>query len=160
MSKASKSSRFRYQLATLLRVREIRERQEQDKFIESEKKLAEEIRKEELARQREIEAYDTLSARMQDKELPNLTEINMRKYHLEAMKEAYLAQIKARQDAEKARDLQREKLNQAVKERKIIEKDKEKTRDAWRKIMNKEDAKFLDDIAGIGFVKKIRDASS
>ena len=38
---------------------------------------------------------------------------------------------------EQARDDQREKMIQAVKETKIIEKDREKTREAWRNMMDK-----------------------
>ncbi len=157
MSKAKKSGRFKYQLQTLLRVREIRERQEQDKFKEAEKKVLEEKRKEMELKRREIEAYETFSQRMQDKELPNLTEITIRKHNLEKLGKEYQAQIKVREKAEEERDLQREKLTQAIKERKIIEKDREKTREAWKKIMGKEDAKFLDDIAGIGFSKQARE---
>ena len=39
MSKAHKSKRFNYQLKDVLKVRAIRERQEQDKFRDAEKKV-------------------------------------------------------------------------------------------------------------------------
>ena len=46
MSKAHKSKRFNYQLKDVLKVRMIRERQEQDQFREAEKTLAREQQKE------------------------------------------------------------------------------------------------------------------
>ena len=42
MSKPKKSKRFIYNLKTVLKVREIKERQEKDKFHEAEKKVQEE----------------------------------------------------------------------------------------------------------------------
>ena len=39
----------------------------------------------------------------------------------------------------------------------VIESDKDKTRWAWKKLMDKESDKFLDDIASVGFEKKRRE---
>ena len=47
-------------------------------------------------------------------------------------------------------------LGKYVREEKVIEKDKEKTREAWVELMKKEDTKFLDEIAIIGFENKKR----
>ena len=38
-------------------------------------------------------------------------------------------------------------------------KDKEKTKEAWKKIMDKEDGKFLDEMAVLGFDRKKRKTS-
>ena len=59
-------------------------------------------------------------------------------------------------EAEKNRDDQRLVLIEAVKDKKIIEKDKEKQRGLWKALMKKEDAKFMDEISSIGFVRKMR----
>lgn len=157
MSKAKKEKRFTYPLETLLKVRDIREREEQNKFIEKEKQLAIEQKKEQEIKETEQKEYAHLLNLMAKGQLPDMNVIQLRKIHLETVREQVKQQIKKRETAEKNRDLQREKLSQAIKEKKIIEKDKEKTKDAWKKIMGKEEAKFLDDISSIGFVKKTRD---
>ena len=155
MSKAKKSKTFVYQLETVLKVRGIREKQEQEKFQKAEEKLKEEIKKEEELKKVQIEAYTELNHLMSSYELPDMNVIKIRKIHLERLDTQVKEQAEKRKEAEKERDQQREALNQAVKERKIIEKDKEKTRDKWRKIMDKEDLKFMDDLAGIRFNKNM-----
>ena len=157
MSKAKKSKVFRYQLDVVLKVREIREQQEQEKFRKSEEKLREEVQKEEEMKRIQTEAYTELNKLMSSYELPDMNIIKIRKLHLERMDEQVKQQIEVRKNAEKERDLAREALHKAIKERKIIEKDKEKTREKWRKIMDKEDNKFMDDIAGIRFNKKTQE---
>lgn len=152
MSKPEKSKKFKYKLNTLLRVREIKEKQEKDKLVELEQKLIEEIKKEEELKLLEKIKYDELRNMMSSgKTLPDTGIIQIRKRHIEVLKEKVLAQHEKVVAAEKERDFQREKLIQAIKEKKVIEKDKEKTKKAWIKLMNKEEAKFLDDIAGIRF---------
>ncbi len=154
MSTAKKSKVFRYQLETVLKVREIREKQEQEKFKKAEEKLKDEIEKEEKMKQVQIAAYTELHSLMSSYELPDMNVIKIRKIHLERLDEQVKEQTEKRKEAERARDHARDNLNKAVKERKIIEKDKEKTREKWRKIMDKEDNKFMDDIAGIRFNKQ------
>jgi len=155
MSKPEKSKRFKYKLKTLLKVREIKEKQEKDKLVELEQKLLEEIKKEEELKALQKIKYDELRNMMSSgKTLPDTGIIQIRKRHIEVLEEKVLAQHEKVLAAEKERDAQREKLIQAIKEKKVIEKDKEKTRKAWVKLMNKEEAKFLDDIAGIRFNSK------
>ena len=48
-------------------------------------------------------------------------------------------------------------IGPSVKNKKVIEKDREKTREEWKKMMDKEDAKFLDELASIRFVMNKRD---
>jgi flagellar FliJ protein len=157
MSKAKKQKRFQYPLETLLKVREIREKQEQEKFQKAEEKVAEELRKEEEIKNIQAQAYLELQDMMIGDNIPDMNIIQLRKHQLEDLKEKVAEQIQARENAEKERDEQRENLNKAIKERKIIEKDKDKTKEKWRKIMDKEDAKFMDDIAGINYAKKLRE---
>jgi len=154
MSKAKKSKVFRYQLDTVLKVREIRVQQEQEKFKKAEEKLKAEIEKEEEMKKVQQEAYTELHKLMSSYQLPDMNIIKIRKVHLERMDEQVKEQTEKRKEAEKERDNAREALHKAIKERKIIEKDKEKTREKWRKIMDKEDSKFMDDIAGIRFNKQ------
>ena len=81
----------------------------------------------------------------------------MRKAHLEQLKVEIEEQIKVREQAEEDKNTQLEVLVQAMKDRKILEEDKEKKRGMWREIMKKEEMKFLDEIASIGFAKRARE---
>ncbi|MEK9727733.1 MAG: flagellar FliJ family protein, partial [Candidatus Margulisiibacteriota bacterium] len=80
----------------------------------------------------------------------------MRKAHLEQLKHEIVEQVDVREKAEEEKDQQREALVQAMKDKKILEEDKEKKRDMWKKIMKKEEMKFLDEIASIGFANRTR----
>jgi len=156
MSKPRKGKRFRYKLQTLLKVRGIREKQEKEKLREKEKIVKEEKKKEAALKETQRKEYLELTQMMTKGELPDMNKINMRKHHLEKLKEEVDNQVKKRQEAEEARDSQREVLTQATKEKRVIEKDREKTREAWRKLMDREESKFLDDIASVGFDRKKR----
>ena len=57
----------------------------------------------------------------------------MRKAHLEQLKEDIIEQVEVREKAEEEKDVQREALVQAMKDKKILEEDKEKKRDMWKK---------------------------
>ena len=60
MGEVKKSKRFKYNLASILKVREIRERQQKDKFSEAEKKYKEEIEKEEKLKNFLVAKYSEL----------------------------------------------------------------------------------------------------
>ena len=47
-------------------------------------------------------------------------------------------------------------IGKAMKDKKILEEDKEKKPDMWKKLMKKEEMKFLDEIASIGFANRTR----
>lgn len=158
MSKPKKARRFVYQLESLLKVRGIRKKQEQDKFKKAEQKVKEELQKEEALIAQEQAVYADLVEKMMSDRFPGMHFIEQRKAYLEVMKGKIAEQTEKRVAAEKARDQQREALIKAVKEEKVIEKDKEKTREAWVKLMAKEDGKFLDEIAVIGFENQRRRA--
>ena len=157
MTKAKKGKRFRYSLDSLLKVRGIREGQAQDKFKESERLLIEEKRKEEEIKIFEKEKYEELKGMMTGgAALPDVQQIMMRKAHLEKVRETLATQQEAVKNAETKKEENRQLMVLAMVEKKIIEKDKSKTRLAWRKIMNKEDGKFLDEIAVIGYESRSR----
>lgn len=158
MAKAKKGKKFVYPLQTLLKVREINERQEQDKLKEAEKKLAEERRKEEELKTLQNNAYVDLRDSMASGELPDMGEIQRKKQNLEVLKEKVEAQEKAVKVAEDKKNKQREVLTKAIRDRQIIEKDREKTKEEWKKMMIKEENKFLDEIASIQFSGKMRKA--
>ncbi|NDC82098.1 hypothetical protein EB093_00330 [bacterium] len=157
MSKAQKSKRFRYQLETLLKVRSIRERQAQEAFQKAEQAYQDELKREEELKEFERIKYEELRDIMAgNTPLADVQMIMIRKAHLETVREQVQQQEERTKSAEAFKEQKRNELIGAVRNRKIIDKDKEKTRDAWRKIMTKEDNKFLDDIAVIGFENKSR----
>jgi flagellar protein FliJ len=157
VTKAKKGKRFRYSLDSLLKVRGIREEQEKDKFQAAERQLVEEKRKEEEIKRFEKEKYDELKGMMTGgAALPDVQQIMMRKAHLEKVREQLATQEEAVKTAETKKEDQRKQMVLAMVEKKIIEKDKGKTKLAWRKMMNKEDGKFLDEIAVIGYENRSR----
>ena len=159
MAKPKKSSKFKYQLETLLKVRDIREKQAKDKFSEALKKLEEEKQKEEQIKnfqnQKYFELREIMSGGTQG-QLTDIRQVMARKAHLEVVAEQVIEQEKQRKDAEEKKEDERKKVEKAVKDRRIIEINKEKKRIEWRKLMNKEESKFMDEISSIAFVKKER----
>ena len=152
-----KSKRFKYNLQSALNFRERKETQEQDKYNKAEQKFNEELSKEERMKTQEQEEQGGLVAQLGEGKTIDFQQVMMRKAHLEQLKGEIIEQEKIREDAEEAKDSQREMLVKAMKDKKILEEDKEKKRGMWRDIMKKEEMKFLDEIAAIGFAKKMRE---
>ncbi|MGC6366951.1 MAG: flagellar export protein FliJ [Candidatus Marinamargulisbacteria bacterium] len=152
-----KSKRFKYNLQSALNFRERRETQEQDKYNKAEQKFNEELSKEERMKLQEQQEHGGLVAQLGEGKTIDFQQVMMRKAHLEQLKGEIVEQEKVRIDAEEAKDTQREALVQAMKDKKILEEDKEKKRGMWREVMKKEEMKFLDEIAAIGFAKKMRE---
>ena len=158
MSKPKKSSKFIYRLKSVLKYREIREKQEQEKFDEAKRKLAEEEKREaELKRLEEAE-YVTLRDKLSGHEVFNFQDIQLRERHLEVTKQKLTDQTKVREEAEEKKEEQREELVKSVKDKKIIERDQEKKKLEWRELMKKEEMKFLDEIASTGFFRQQKEA--
>ena len=93
---------------------------------------------------------------MSSGELPDMGEIQRKKQNLEVLKEKVDAQVQVVKEAEEKRDEQRKVLTKASRDKKLIEKDREKTREKWKKLMIKEENKFLDEIASIQFSGKMQ----
>lgn len=155
--KPKKSKRFNYNLTAVLKVREIRERQEQEKFQEAERHFEEEALKAEELKKMQQEKYGELRNIMgPGSQMTNFQQVLMRKTHLDIVKEQVIEQDRVKEEAERLKEEQRLHLIRAVMDKKIMEKDKEKKKESWRKLMDKEDGKFLDDIATIGFSRNKR----
>jgi flagellar export protein FliJ len=152
--KAKKSKRFKYNLQTLLKVREIRKKQAEDAYNEAQRQLEIERQKEEEIRKKEILAYANFREYMKTGDLGDTGEINRHKTHVEKVKLELIRQIEAVRLAVEKVEEARLELVKCLKDEKIMEKDKEHKREAWRKLMDKEAGKFLDDISTVSFVKK------
>lgn len=157
MAKPKKSKRFKYNLEKVLHYRGIKEKQEQDKFAKAEEKFKEEREKEVELKDFQQEKYSELRESMSGGHTLDFANLNMRRAHLENLKEKVTEQEKVREEAEEKKDEQREVLIGAVKDRKILDKDKEKKNVQWKDIMKKEETKFLDDVATIGYDRNRRE---
>ncbi|MBH37852.1 hypothetical protein CL658_02345 [bacterium] len=155
MSKPKKGKRFVYSLKTLLNVRNIREKQQQEKFNAAEKKLHEERLEEATMKKEQTEHLNYVNSLLSSKELPSMTTIEMHQEHVKRMEEKVKKQQEVVKKSKEKRDEEQKELIQKVKEKKIIEKDKEKTRVKWKKMMDKLDSEFLDELASIKFASKM-----
>ena len=159
MKKPEKSKRFKYNLGSVLKVREIREKQEQEKFASAERTALEEKRKEEEIKSFETEKYKELRQLIAPgKPIENFYEILQRKSHLEVVKKQAKEQERKSDEADRLKEAQRETLLTAARDKKIMEKDQENKKKAWRKVMDKEETKFLDDISTSRFLRNQQDS--
>jgi len=148
-----KSKRFTYNLETVLNYRTIRETQEREKFDKARRQFLEEQRKEREIKDFQQEKYVELAAQIAAGTTIDFQQIIMRRTHLETVKQQVIDQEKAREEAEQKKEEQRKELVKSAREKKILDRDKEKKRDVWKKFMNKEESKFLDEIATIKFAR-------
>lgn len=153
MRKAKKSKRFEYNLRTVLKVRNIFERIEKEKFAEAQRKYLEELKKEEemheYERQQQTQLRNKLTGQIED-----FASVMHRHQFLKKYKQDVVAQENKTKEADQRKEEQRERLIKAIKDRKIIDKDKEHKKEAWQKLMNREETKFLDDISTTRFSEK------
>ncbi len=145
-SKPKKTKRYRYNLETVLKVRKIHELQQKEVLIKAEQKLLEEQTKEQKIID-EQSLHRGLLRKSYEGEIANFQHVMLRQYHLEKLKLDKEKQEHVRIDADKKRVEEQKKLLEAVKKKKVLEKDKEKKRVVWKRFNDREDMKFLDDIA-------------
>ncbi|MBT6120525.1 hypothetical protein HOH45_03560 [bacterium] len=156
MSKPKKSGKFKYQLSTVLKVREIREIQQKDVYNKAIKKHENEQKKEEEIKEFQSEKYSEFKQLIGPGSTIDFVQVQMRKGHLEVVKKQVEDQVAETKKAEEKKEEERKNLVVAVQDRRIMEIDREKTKIAWRLLMKKEADKFMDEISSIGFVKKKR----
>ncbi|OGI08070.1 MAG: hypothetical protein A2Y40_10705 [Candidatus Margulisbacteria bacterium GWF2_35_9] len=155
MAKVKKSKRFNYNLASVLKVRKIREILQKEEVSKAIKKLKEEQEKQrKIEEEQEAEHHKIIEIYESGKAI-DLDEIFLRKHHLTTLKIKFDKQVIETEKAERNKKEEDKKLLQAVKDKKILEKDKEKKRLQWKKVMEKEDVKFLDDISVSRFFRNI-----
>lgn len=152
MRKAKKSKRFEYNLKTVLKVRNIFERIEKEKFAEAQKEYFKQLKKEEEMKDNEKNQQHTLKNKLTGKiDFASIMHRHeyLKKFHLDV-----LEQEGKTKEADQKKEEQRERLIKAIKDRKILDKDKEHKKESWVKVMNREETKFLDDIATAQFFRR------
>ncbi|MEI7942097.1 MAG: flagellar FliJ family protein [Candidatus Riflemargulisbacteria bacterium] len=147
MPKQKKSKSFKYKLAAVLRVRNIREALQKEEVAKAQKALEEEREKERRIIEEQDQEHKHIIDIYQGLKPFDFTEIQLRKYHLEVLQERLEEQKKRTIKAEDRKKEEDKKLLKAIRDRKILDKDKEKKRLEWKKMMDKEESKFLDDIS-------------
>ena len=156
MARKVKKGRFRYNLETVLKVKHIREMQEKEKFAIAQRIADEEKRKAEELKQFENAKLTELRAKFESgQKISDFGEILMRRSHLDKVKKDIVVQDKKKLEAEKALQKQRDDLAKALMDKKVFEKDKGHKKEEWRKVMDKDESDFLDEIATQRHVRKM-----
>ena len=147
MSKPKKSRRFDYNLESVLRIRNVQEKMEQDKYAHANQKYIQEQQKEEEIKLFQREKYDELKSILDGgQKISNFQHVLMRKSHLDIVKEQVEEQERVRVEAEEKKEEQRAELIKAGQKRQVLDKDKSKKRESWKKLMDREQVKVMDDI--------------
>ncbi|MFA6432084.1 MAG: flagellar export protein FliJ [Candidatus Margulisiibacteriota bacterium] len=139
--------KFKYDLSAVLKVREIKEKKEQEKFAEknreynAEKKKEDEIKDEKKGKENELRNVFKAGP------ITNFEKVLRRKAHLEVLKEDLQKQVEKVIDASNKLEEQRTKLISSVKDKKIMEKHKERKLEEYNKLMQDLEMKFMDEIA-------------
>jgi flagellar FliJ protein len=151
-----KSKRFKYNLESALNFRELKEDEAQDKFNKAKQKYKQELEKENQLKHQEQLEHSGLINQLSEGKTIDFQQVMMRKAHLEQLKVKIIEQVENRKLAESEKKKKHTHLVQAMKDRKILEEDREKKKENWKKVMKKEEMKFLDEIASIAFSKQLQ----
>ncbi len=159
MKKPKKSKKFEYNLATVLKVRNIFEKIEKEKFAQKEREHREQLQKEEEMKNYQSQMQRQLAEKLQGEISTDFASIMHRHEYLKKYKVDVAEQEEKTMEAEQKKEEQRERLIKAVKDRKILDKDKDNKRKQWKKIMNKEETKFLDDLSVSRYFRQKKDSA-
>lgn len=157
MAKPQPGKKFKYGLGTVLKVREIREKKEQEKFAEKNREYLTEKEKEDQIEQEKKGKEEELRGVFRNGEISDFAKVLRRKSHLDVLKDDLDKQIEKVIEASKLLEEQRAKLIISMKDKKIMEKHKEKKFEEYNKIMLDLEVKFLDEIATERFKHEDRD---
>ena len=155
MKKPKKSRKFEYNLKVVLKVREIYEKLEKEKFAEAQRKYLEELEMERKMKDYEMQQQRTLKGSLQGS--IDFANIMHRQNFLKKYKQDVVEQEGKTKEADQRKEEQRERLVKSMKDRKILEKDREHKKDAWKRLMDREATKFLDDIATAKHIQKMNE---
>jgi len=145
--KPAPGKKFKYGLQSVLKVRAIKEKKEQEKFAKKQRKFLDEKQKEEVIREDKFNKEDDLRGVYKKGPISDFGKVLSRKAHLEVLKTDLDKQVDLVIEASKKLEEQRAKLIASMKDKKIMEKHREKKLDEYRKVMLSLETKFLDEIA-------------
>lgn len=145
--KPKPGKKFKYDLASVLKVRAIKEKKEQEKFAEKQRDYLTEKQKEEAIERDKHNKEDDLRGVFKKGPISDFSRVLQRKAHLEVLKDDLDKQVEKVIETSKILEEQRAKLINAMKDKKIMEKHKEKKLKEYDKMMLDMETKFLDEIA-------------
>ncbi|MFA5104970.1 MAG: hypothetical protein WC527_07345 [Candidatus Margulisiibacteriota bacterium] len=143
--------KFKYSLESVLKVKEIREKKEQEKFALRQKEYYEEKMKEQRIQEEKKGQANEFKKLVSKGSIADFGNVLFRRQHLIVLKEALDSQIEKVIESSQKLEKQREKLLDSMKERKIIEKDKDNKKEQYNEIMKQYEIKFLDEVATLQF---------
>lgn len=149
-----KAGKFRYRLDTVLKVREIKEKREQEEFAKKKRDFLEEKDKEDKISAHQKKRTSELTKMLRKGPISDFARVLHRRAHLGVIKEDLDKQVEKVVTASQKLEEQRLKLIGAMKDKKIIDKHKERQLEQWRKVMQDLETKFLDEI---GTIRHVRD---
>jgi len=154
--KPAPGKKFKYDLQSVLKVRAIKEKQEQEKFSEKQREFMTEKEKEEEIKEHKKNSENDLR-QVFSKPVTDMGKIMSRKAHLEVVKEDLEKQIERVIESSKKLEEQRARLIESVKDKKVMEKHRERKLDEYGKMMLDLEQKFMDEIATERFKQDKRD---
>lgn len=155
--KAQAGKKFKYGLEAVLKVREIKEVKEQEKFAHKQRKFIEEKKKEDVIRDKKLGEEDGIRKVFKKGPISDFEKVMRRHAHLGILKQDLDKQIDHVIKASKKLEEQRTNLVSAMKDKQIIEKNKENRFKEYQKAMQTLEIKFLDEIATERFRHEKRD---
>ena len=147
MAKPKPGKKFKYDLTAVLKVREIKETKEQEKFAEKNQAYVKEKEQEAKLAAEKLGKEEDLRNVFKKGPISDFSKVMRRRAHLDVLKDDLDLQVEKVIEASKKLEEQRVHLVEAMKDKKIMEKHKEKKLEEYKKIMNDLETKFMDEIA-------------
>lgn len=155
--KPKPGKKFKYRLDSVLKVRAIKEKKEQEKFADKKREYITEKEKEEAIEQEKKGKEEELRGVFKRGPISDFTKVLRRKAHLEVLKDDLDEQVEKVIESSKVLEEQRARLVASMKDKKIMQKHKEKKLDEYKKIMQELEIKFMDEIATQRFKHEKKD---
>lgn len=146
-------AKFKYRMQSVLNIKEKLETQAKNEFAAAQMKLNEETDKLDALKRRK-EGYEDERKKLLNSTL-DFQKINENKYALERMDEYIQAQEEQVAKAQKALDKARDTLTKAMQETKIQNKLKEKAFEEFKKELNRQEAKEVDELTSYTYGQRI-----
>jgi flagellar FliJ protein len=143
--------KFKYNLETVLMVRQIKEKKEQEKFADKKRAYIKEKDEEDRLKKVQSERTDDVRTLIKKGPIRDFADVLRRRAHLGVLKEDVEKQVEKVIEASKVLETQRVKLIEAMKDKKVMEKDKSNKLDQYKKLMENLEMKFMDEIATLRF---------
>lgn len=145
--KPTPGKKFKYDLESVLKVRAIKEKKEQEKFADKKRGYLTEKQKEEAIKREKKGKEEELRGVFRKGPISDFAKVMRRRSHLDVLKDDLDKQVERVIEASKLLEEQRARLVSAMKDKKIMEKHKERKLDEYKKLMQELELKFMDEIA-------------